>query len=65
MDRLEGKVLARADNKKLPRMGLLQEDSQLPAWDMVDYVDTPLLKKLANESRLQSGSVEANFEIRS
>ena len=64
VDRLEGKVVATAEDRKLPRLAVhlhedikhLHEDTKL----ILDYVDTPLLMELANESTL-----EANFEIRS
>ena len=60
VDRLEGKVLAIAENKNQPRLGVQHEDTQLPT---VDYVDIPLLMEPTNESTLEN--IEANFEIRS
>ena len=60
VDRLEGKVLAIAENKNQPRLGVQNEDTKLPT---VDYVDIPLLMEPTNESTLEN--IEANFEIRS
>ena len=63
MDRLEGKVLAIAENKNQLRLGVhtvQNENTKLPT---VDYVDIPLLMEPTNESTLEN--IEANFEIRS
>ena len=64
VDRLEGKVVATAEDRKLPRLGVqLQEDTKHLHEDtklLLDHVDTPLIMELSNENTL-----EANFEIRS
>ena len=60
VDRLLGKAVAKAEDNQLPRLGLQENTS-----DIVNCADIPLHMELANESTLEIGTVEANFEIRS
>ena len=54
-NRLEGKVVAVTEDTI---------NKPFPLSEQEDIVDIPFMK-LNNTSRLESGSVEANFEIRS
>ena len=58
---MHGKAVAIAEeDNQLPRLGLQENTS-----DMVNCADIPLPVELADESTLEIGAVEANFEIRS
>ena len=58
---MHGKAVAIAEeDNQLPRLGLQENTS-----DMVNCADIPLHMELADESTMEIGAVEANFEIRS